>query len=228
MEEWIAAGRIQVNGKTAHVGQRIGPEDRVKVGGRLVHMRFADDSPRVLVYHKPAGEIVSADDPEGRPSVFDRLPRMKGGRWIAIGRLDFNTSGLLILTTSGELAARMMHPRYEMEREYAVRINGLLTDAQIEQLQLGIELDDGVARFEQLSDEGGRGLNHWYRVMLTEGRNREVRRMFERFDLTVSRLIRIRFGPLTLSPRLKRGQSRELAPAEVRELLAALQNPDQN
>jgi 23S rRNA pseudouridine2605 synthase len=228
MEEWIAAGRIQVNGKTAHIGQRIGPEDRVKVGGRLVHMRFADDSPRVLVYHKPAGEIVSADDPEGRPSVFDRLPRIKGGRWIAIGRLDFNTSGLLILTTSGELAARMMHPRYEMEREYAVRINGLLSDTQIEQLQLGIELDDGVARFEQMSDEGGRGLNHWYRVMLTEGRNREVRRMFEKFDLTVSRLIRIRFGPLTLSPRLKRGQSRELAPSEVRELLAALQNPDQD
>lgn len=228
MEEWIAAGRIQVNGKTAHIGQRIGPEDRVKVGGRLVHMRFADDSPRVLVYHKPAGEIVSADDPEGRPSVFDRLPRIKGGRWIAIGRLDFNTSGLLILTTSGELAARMMHPRYEMEREYAVRINGLLSDTQIEQLQLGIELDDGVARFEQMSDEGGRGLNHWYRVMLTEGRNREVRRMFEKFDLTVSRLIRIRFGPLTLSPRLKRGQSRELAQSEVRELLAALQNPDQD
>jgi 23S rRNA pseudouridine2605 synthase len=153
---------------------------------------------------------------------------MKGGRWIAIGRLDFNTSGLLILTTSGELAAHMMHPRYELEREYAVRVNGLLTETQIEQLQLGIELDDGVARFEQVSDEGGRGLNHWYRVTLTEGRNREVRRMFETLDLSVSRLIRIRFGPVVLSPRLKRGQSRELAPAEVRELLAALQNPDRN
>lgn len=225
MEQWIAAGRVHVNGQAAHLGQRVFPSDRVRVGGRLVHLRFDDDAPRVLVYHKPAGEIVSMNDPQGRPSVFDNLPRMKGGRWIAVGRLDFNTSGLLILTTSGELAARLMHPRYEIEREYAVRITGQLTQEQFEQLHNGIELEDGVARFDQVTDEGGRGLNHWYRVVLHEGRNREVRRIFEALDLTVSRLIRIRYGPLELSPRLKRGMSRELSSAEVRELIAALENP---
>jgi 23S rRNA pseudouridine2605 synthase len=226
MEQWIADGRIQVNGRPAHVGQRVSPQDRVKVNGRLLRLRFEDEAPRVLLYNKPTGQIVSMDDPEGRPTVFDNLPRIKGGRWIAVGRLDFNTGGLLILTTSGELAARLMHPRYEIEREYAVRTTGQLTQEQFEQLHNGIELDDGVARFDQVTDEGGRGLNHWYRVVLREGRNREVRRIFEALDLTVSRLIRVRFGPIELSPRLKRGMSRELSPAEVRQLLAALENPE--
>lgn len=225
MERWIADGQVHVNSRLAHLGQRVTPEDRVKVRGRLVRLRFEDDAPRVLLYHKPAGEIVSMDDPQGRPTVFDNLPRLRGGRWIAVGRLDFNTGGLLILTTSGELAARLMHPRYEIEREYAVRIAGELTQEQVERLHNGIELDDGVARFDQVTDEGGRGLNHWYRVILREGRNREVRRIFEALDLTVSRLIRVRFGPIELSPRLKRGMSRELSPVEVRQLLTALETP---
>ena len=225
MEQWITEGRVVVNGEPAHLGQRVVPGDRVRVGGRLVQLRFDDDAPRVLLYNKPAGEIVSRDDPEGRPSVFDRLPRMKGGRWINVGRLDFNTSGLLILTTSGELAAKLMHPSSEIEREYAVRVTGQLTEDQMRQLHEGVDLADGLAHFEQASDEGGRGLNHWYRVVLKEGRNREVRRIFEALGLTVSRLIRVRFGPIELSPRLKRGMSRELSPAEVRELLAVLENP---
>lgn len=225
METLIASGRVQVNGEAAHIGQRIQPGDRVKVGGRLLNLRFADESPRVLLYHKPAGEIVSMDDPQGRPSVFDNLPRLKGGRWVSVGRLDFNTSGLLVLTTSGELADRMMHPRYGLEREYAVRIAGELTPEQMDELEAGVQLADGVARFEDISDEGGRGVNHWYRVVLSEGRNREVRRMFESLGLTVSRLIRIRFGPIELSPRLKRGMSRELSPGEVRGLQAALEKP---
>jgi 23S rRNA pseudouridine2605 synthase len=225
METLIAGGRVQVNGAPAHIGQRIQHGDRVKVGGRLINLRFADTAPRVLLYHKPAGEIVSTDDPEGRPSVFDRLPRLKGGRWISVGRLDFNTSGLLILTTSGDLADRMMHPRYGLEREYAVRVAGELTPEQMDQLEAGVQLADGVARFEDISDEGGRGVNHWYRVVLSEGRNREVRRMFESLGLTVSRLMRIRFGPIELSPRLKRGMSREMSPADVRALMAALEQP---
>lgn len=222
MEAWIAAGRVSVNGQPAHIGQRVEPGDRVKVNGRLVHLRFADQSPRVLLYHKPAGEIVSADDPQQRVSVFDSLPRLKRGRWIAIGRLDYNTSGLLVLTTSGVLADRLMHPRYEYEREYAVRVTGRLTEKQERELQDGIVLEDGPAHFAELSDEGGQGLNHWYRVVLKEGRNREVRRMFEAVGLTVSRLIRVRFGPLTLPPRLKRGQHYELGEDEVRQLTSTL------
>ncbi len=219
MEALIAAGRVRVNGEPAHIGQRVRPGDQVKVDGRLVQLRFADALPRVLLYHKPAGEIVSADDPEGRPSVFDSLPSIKGGRWIAVGRLDFNTSGLLVFTTSGELADRLMHPRYGLEREYAVRVAGELTPAQMRELQTGIELEDGPARFEQISDEGGRGLNHWYRVVIKEGRNREVRRMFEAMGLTVSRLIRVRYGPLALPPGLKRGRHLELSRDEVQALL---------
>ena len=219
MEALIAAGRGRVNGEPAHIGQRVRPGDQVKGDGRLVQLRFADALPRVLLYHKPAGEIVSADDPEGRPSVFDSLPSIKGGRWIAVGRLDFNTSGLLVFTTSGELADRLMHPRYGLEREYAVRVAGELTPAQMRELQTGIELEDGPARFEQISDEGGRGLNHWYRVVIKEGRNREVRRMFEAMGLTVSRLIRVRYGPLALPPGLKRGRHLELSRDEVQALL---------
>jgi 23S rRNA pseudouridine2605 synthase len=222
MVVWIEAGRIQVNGERAHVGQRVGPSDRVKVNGRLVHLRFADAMPRVMLYHKPAGEIVSADDPQERRSVFDSLPRMKGARWVVVGRLDFNTSGLLVFTTSGELAARLMHPRYQLEREYAVRVTGQLTPEQMRELQEGIHLEDGPAHFEQLSDEGGRGLNHWYRVVLREGRNREVRRMFDAVGLTVSRLMRLRYGPIALPAGLKRGQHVELARDEVRTLLDSL------
>ncbi len=202
VEEWITAGRVSVNGLPSFLGQKISQGDRVKVNGKLVNVRFAERAPRVLIYHKPDGEIVSRDDPEGRPSVFDRLPKIRRGRWIAIGRLDFNTSGLLLFTDDGDLANRLTHPRYNLEREYAVRIVGLLDEAQVKQLKEGIELEDGPARFHMVRDEGGEGSNHWYRVSISEGRNREVRRMFEALGLTVSRLMRVRYGPVELPSRL--------------------------
>ena len=222
LEEWIVAGRVSVNGKPAHVGQRIGPQDRIKVNGKPVNLKFAPRTPRILVYHKQEGEIVSRDDPEGRPSVFDKLPRIGGGRWVNVGRLDFNTEGLLIFTSSGELANRLMHPRYELEREYAVRVIGELQPEQEQSLLDGIELEDGEAHFNTLLSRGGEGTNRWYHVTLNEGRNREVRRMFEAIGVQVSRLIRVRFGPVSLSPRLKRGMAHELAEEEVRALMKAL------
>lgn len=222
MEAWIAAGRVTVNGRPAQPGQPVGPGDRVKIGGRLVQLRFDEHRPRVLIYHKPEGEVVTRDDPEGRPTIFQNLPRLGSARWIAIGRLDLNTSGLLLLTTSGDLANRLMHPRYEIEREYAVRVMGALTPEQMDLLQEGLVLDDGPARFSSLRDGGGEGANHWYHVTLSEGRNREVRRMFEAVGLMVSRLIRTRFGPLALPPRLRRGQTVELSPQEVIVLMRQL------
>jgi 23S rRNA pseudouridine2605 synthase len=217
MEEWIAAGRVRVNGTPAQLGQRVGPSDRVEVDGRPLRVPRAEQ-PRVLLYHKPAGEIVSRHDPGGRPTVFDRLPPLKEAKWIAVGRLDFNTEGLLVLTTSGELANRLMHPSADLEREYSVRVLGEITLGQLKQLHEGIELADGPARFESVEDAGGRGANRWYRVTLKEGRNREVRRMFEALGFTVSRLIRVRFGPIGLPPTLRRGRYRELSPEEVRRL----------
>lgn len=220
MEEWIAAGRVSVNGEPAVVGQLVGPDDRVKVQGRLVQLKFAASRlPRVLLYHKPEGQIVTHEDPQGRPTVFSALPRMRGGRWVAVGRLDFNTSGLLLFTTSGELANRLMHPRYELSREYAVRVLGELTIEAREALLSGVELEDGPARFSTFEDGGGDGANHWYRVTLFEGRNREVRRMFEAVGLTVSRLIRVRYGPFALPPRLKRGAWLELEDKDVEKLM---------
>lgn len=212
MEELIVAGRVSVNGQPAHVGQRILPTDQIRINGRpLLNRRPPGKQPRVILYHKPAGEIVSQDDPEGRPTVFHKLPRMSGGRWVAVGRLDFNTEGLLVFTTSGELANRLMHPRYEIEREYAVRIIGELTPEQQEQLITGIQLDDGPARFISLQDAGGQGLNHWYRAVISEGRNREVRRIFEALGIQVSRLIRIRYGSIQLPRSLARGRFQELS-----------------
>lgn len=225
LEEWIVAGRVSVNGMPAGVGQKVGPGDRVKINGKLVNLRFTERAPRVLIYHKPEGEIVSRDDPEGRPSVFERLPILRKGRWIAIGRLDFNTSGLLLFTNNGELANRMMHPRYELEREYAVRVIGELTDEQIETLKTGVALEDGEARFSSVADGGGEGSNHWYRVTISEGRNREVRRMFEAIGLTVSRLMRVRYGPVQLPRQLKRGNWAEMQDGDVRALSAAI--PDE-
>jgi len=176
----------------------------------------------VLIYHKPEGEIVTREDPQGRETVFAKLPRLRGARWLSIGRLDVSTSGLLIFTTSGALANAMMHPRFSVEREYAARIFGTLTAEQATLLRTGIELDDGAAHFDALVDEGGEGSNHWYRIVVTEGRNRLVRRLFEAVGFTVSRLIRVRFGILALPSRLKRGQFSELEPDEVRHLTAWL------
>lgn len=225
MEEWIAAGKVSVNGVVATIGQSVIPTDKVKIGGRLINIRFTGSSsrpPRVLMYHKPEGEIVSRDDPDGRPSVFAALPRMRGGRWINVGRLDFNTSGLLLFTTSGELANKLMHPSSELVREYAVRVLGELTMEAQQQLLDGVQLEDGPASFSSLVDAGGEGANKWYRVSLFEGRNREVRRMFEAVGCTVSRLIRVRYGPFTLPPQLKRGRCRELDEAEVKVLMREL------
>lgn len=222
LEEWIIAGRVSVNGMPAGVGQKIGPGDRIKINGKLVNIRFTERAPRVLMYHKPEGEIVSRDDPEGRPTVFERLPVLNRGRWIAIGRLDFNTSGLLLFTSNGDLANRMMHPRYELEREYAVRVLGELTEEQIGTLTGGVALEDGEARFNSLTDGGGEGSNHWYRVTISEGRNREVRRMFEAVGLTVSRLMRVRYGPVQLPRQLKRAAWAEMSEADVSALMAAL------
>ncbi|WP_350282946.1 23S rRNA pseudouridine(2605) synthase RluB [Nitrosomonas sp.] len=225
IEDMIAAGRVSINGVTAKPGDRAGLGDMIRIDGKIIRFRLATLLPRVVIYHKPEGEIVSVRDPQGRPSVFDNLPHVRSSKWIAIGRLDFNTSGLLIFTTDGTLANYLMHPRYQMEREYAVRIVGELTPEQITRLTTGIELEDGLAKFEQLLDEGGTGTNRWYRIMLKEGRNREVRRMFEALGLTVSRLIRVRFGPVNLPPRLKRGMWIELMNTEVEQLLKLVSQP---
>ncbi len=219
MEELIAAGRVTVNGETAQIGQSATPADRIKVNGRLVNLKFFSRPPRVIIYHKPEGEIVSRDDPDHRPSVFNSLPRLSGSRWVAVGRLDFNTSGLLLFTTSGELANHLMHPRNNLVREYAVRVLGDLSLEAQQRLLQGVELDDGPAQFSTLLDAGGDGANHWYRVSLFEGRNREVRRMFEAVGVTVSRLMRVRYGPFILPPNLKRGQVLELDEREVQKLM---------
>jgi 23S rRNA pseudouridine2605 synthase len=227
MEEAITAGRVSVNGKTATLGQRITRRDVVRYDGKQVKIKTGREAAEVIIYHKPAGEIVSHDDPEGRPSVFDKVPAPKAGKWIAVGRLDFNTEGLLILTTSGDLANKMMHPRYEVEREYSVRVIGELTDDQMDQLLDGVDIGDGPARFMKLeeghfSDETP-GINRWYDVMIREGRNREVRRMFEAVGVTVSRLIRTRFGPISLPRTLRRGQMRPLTALEVKDLTRGTQ-----
>lgn len=219
MEELIIAGRVSVNGEPAHIGQRILPTDQVRINGKLIQRKVSKRPPRVLVYHKPAGEIVSTNDPEGRPSVFDRLPNMKAAKWLAVGRLDFNTEGLLLFTTSGDLANRLMHPRYGIEREYAVRTLGELEEGMRQKLLSGVELEDGMAQFSKITDGGGDGVNRWYRVTIGEGRNREVRRMFESIGLTVSRLIRTRYGVMTLPRGLKRGRWEELEDNAVRDLL---------
>lgn len=228
MERLIESGVVTVNGKTAALGERVTAADAVRVEGRLVHRRSLEEkTPRVLMYHKVAGEIVSRDDPEGRPSVFDHLPRVPGARWVAVGRLDFNTEGLLLFTTSGSLANRLMHPRWEIEREYAVRVIGELEAEPMQALRTGVELEDGPARFDDLIDEGGTGTNHWYRVKIREGRNREVRRMFEAVGTTVSRLIRVRYGAVSLPKSLPRGKKMELTPEEVRAWMLDLKDAEE-
>ncbi len=221
MELWISEGRITVNGVPATLGLRVGPHDQIKAAGRVIRAG-AQRAPRVLLYHKQEGEIVSRSDPQGRRSVFEHLPPVSGGKWVAIGRLDFNTCGLLVFTTSGELANRLMHPRFEIEREYAVRVIGHLQPEHMQRLLQGVELEDGLARCEYAELRGGEGTNQWCHVTLKEGRNREVRRLFEKLGLAVSRLIRVRFGPIELPPRLKRGQYQELDADATQRLLGWL------
>ena len=222
MEELIVAGRVSVNGEPAHIGQRVAPNDQVRVNGKPIMRVNTKKPPRVILYHKPAGEIVSHDDPAGRASVFARLPKLRTGKWLSVGRLDLNTEGLLIFTTSGDMANRIMHPRYGTEREYAVRVLGEMDEAQRQSLVDGIELEDGLAAFGALDYLGGDGSNRWYRVTLQEGRNREVRRMFEAVGVTVSRLIRTRFGDVVLPRTLRRGRWEELDGSLVTALMVQL------
>ena len=221
MEQLILEGRISVNGEPAHIGQRIQFGDTIKVNGKPVRVRIAPPPPRVLAYHKPAGEVVSHDDPQNRPTVFRRLPRLYHGKWQSVGRLDLNTEGLLLLTDSGELANRLMHPRFGLQREYAVRVLGALSNEEKQRLLDGVRLDDGEARFDSIEDGGGEGANCWYRVTIGEGRNREVRRMLEAVGHAVSRLIRIRYGAMMLPRGLKRGVWLELDQGDIDRLTAA-------
>jgi 23S rRNA pseudouridine2605 synthase len=224
MEQLIASGRCTVNGKLAVIGQRVSGTDRISIDGKLLATHSSPVETRVLLYHKPEGELVTRRDPDGRPTVFDRLPRLRGGRWVAVGRLDYNTSGLLLFTNSGGLAERLMHARFGHEREYSVRSLGELTEATLQRLRDGVLLEDGDARFDEIAAAGGEGVNRWYRVVVTEGRHRIVRRLIEAVGGRVSRLIRVRFGEVSLPPRLKRGQWLELAAAEVAALLASVES----
>lgn len=206
IETWITAGRIKVNRRTAQLGDRIDMHDVVQIDKRTIKLtHIVQPKRQIICYHKPVGEVCTRHDPEGRPTIFKNLPRLKYQRWISVGRLDCNTSGLLVLTTDGELAHRLMHPALQFEREYAVRVLGKVTEEQLTRLQTGVVLEDGEAHFEKIIDVGGEGANHWYHATLTEGRKREVRRLWASQNITVSRLIRIRFGPISLPPGLKAG-----------------------
>ena len=221
MEQLIIEGRISVNNVTAHIGQRIQFGDQVKVNGRAIHVRVSPPPTRVIAYHKPAGEVVTHDDPQNRPTVFRKLPRLQHGKWQSVGRLDLNTEGLLLFTSNGQLANQLMHPRFGLEREYAVRVLGALSKEEKQQLLDGVQLEDGPAKFGSLEDGGGEGSNCWYRVTISEGRNREVRRMIEAVGHAVSRLIRIRYGQMVLPRGLKRGAFMELDESDIRALIQA-------
>lgn len=219
IESWIKEGKIQLNGEVANIGDQVKPGDQVMYSGRKIIIKAADEKfPRVIAYHKPEGEVCSRSDPEGRPTIFENLPGLKHSRWVAVGRLDLNTSGLILLTDNGELANRLMHPSNTIEREYAVRTLGVATDEMLHRLTHGVELEDGKARFEEVVDSGGQGVNHWYHVVLMEGRNREVRRMWEAVGLKVSRLMRVRYGSVVLNKSQRPGKSRELTEKQVIEL----------
>jgi 23S rRNA pseudouridine2605 synthase len=223
MEQLILEGRITVNNEPAHIGQRVQYGDHVKVNGKPIRFRIAPPPARVIAYHKPSGEVVSHDDPQNRPTVFRRLPKLFQGKWQSVGRLDLNTEGLLLFTSSGELANNLMHPRFGLEREYAVRVLGALNQEEKHKLLDGVRLDDGMAQFGSIEDGGGEGSNCWYRVTISEGRNREVRRMLESVGHAVSRLIRIRYGSMVLPRGLKRGAWVELDDADIRLLTRAAQ-----
>lgn len=221
MEQLILEGRISVNNEPAHIGQRIQFGDSIKVNGKPIRVRIDPPPPRVIAYHKPVGEVVTHDDPQNRPTVFRRLPKLHQGKWQSVGRLDLNTEGLLLFTSSGELANNLMHPRFGLEREYAVRILGALGKEERQALLTGVQLDDGLAHFGTIEDGGGEGANCWYRVTISEGRNREVRRLFESVGHAVSRLIRIRYGAMVLPRGLKRGAWMELDDGDIRALVQA-------
>jgi len=222
VERWIRQGRLIVDNKPAELGQRLGGREKIFLDGKPLRIASGGRRRRqFLVYYKPAGEITSRKDPDGRATVFDRIRPPRHGRWVTVGRLDINTSGLLLLTSDGELAHRLMHPSYEISREYAVRLLGRLSREQVRQLKEGVKLEDGMARFDEISSSGGSGRNLWYRVTLHEGRNREIRRVFEALDIPVSRLIRVRYGPIQLGD-LHRGESRPLRPQEVESLYRAV------
>lgn len=219
IENWLREGRISVNGQIAKLGDRITQDDKVRVDGREIKLiKSASVKTRVLLYHKPEGEICSRSDPEKRPTIFDHLPLLRNGRWISVGRLDFNTSGVLLLTNDGELAHKLMHPSKQIEREYAVRIQGQVSPGMIQNLKKGVVIDGEPAHFEHIVDAGGEGSNHWYHVLVREGRNRIVRKLWESQNVTVSRLIRIRFGSITLPRQLRRGRWMELERDTITEL----------
>lgn len=221
MEQLILEGRISVNNEPAHIGQRVQYGDVVKLNGKPIRFRIDPPPPRVIAYHKPVGEVVTQDDPQNRPTVFRKLPRLLQGKWQSVGRLDLNTEGLLLFTSSGELANKLMHPRFGLEREYAVRVLGALSKEEKQRLLDGVQLDDGMAAFGSIEEGGGEGSNCWYRVTISEGRNREVRRMFEAVGHAVSRLIRIRYGAMVLPRGLKRGAWLELDERDINALLQA-------
>ena len=225
MERLILEGRISVNNEPAHIGQRIQFGDHIKVNGKPVRFRIDPPPARVIAYHKPVGEVVTHDDPQNRPTVFRRLPKLQQGKWQSVGRLDLNTEGLLLFTSSGDLANQLMHPRFGLEREYAVRVLGSLSRDEKHLLLDGVRLDDGVAQFGSIQDGGGEGSNCWYRVTISEGRNREVRRMIEAVGHAVSRLIRIRYGAMLLPRGLKRGAWMELEESDIRALTQAAGGP---
>ncbi len=215
MERWIEQGRVKVNDQVATIGDRVSDKDNIKVDNKFIAQRRTQVQQRVIAYHKPVGEVCSRDDPEGRTTIFNNLPKLKSGRWISVGRLDLNTSGLLLLTTDGELANKLMHPSNEIEREYAVRILGEVSPEIIKELTKNVPLEDGDAHFTEVKAAGGQGANHWYHVILKEGRNREVRRLWEYFGFAVSRLMRIRYGDITLKRSVRPSKSEDLTDQEM-------------
>lgn len=223
IERWIEQGRIKINGKVCGLGDRVKAGDWVHVDGkRIIVHPPRPEATRVIMYHKPEGEVCTRSDPEGRPTVFDRLPKAGRARWVSIGRLDINTSGLLLFTTNGELASRLMHPSHEVEREYAVRIHGAVTRENLQQLLNGVMLEDGPAHFDDIQDGGGEGANHWYYVVIREGRKREVRRLWESVGARVSRLIRVRYGNVIMPKSLRKGRVKDLAAEDIEQLAAAV------
>ncbi|MDH5424601.1 MAG: pseudouridine synthase [Gammaproteobacteria bacterium] len=223
VERWIEEGLIRVNGNVATLGQSVKEGDKVSYKTKKIEIKSADKlRTRVLAYHKPEGEVTSRKDEEGRKTVFDSLPRLQAARWVAIGRLDMNTTGLLLFTNDGELANRLMHPSHEIEREYAVRILGEVSNEILHELHTGVLLEDGMAHFDTIVDAGGQGANHWYHVTLKEGRTREVRRLWEHFGFKVSRLIRVRYGDIELSRAIRQGNFKELTDTEVTKLSASV------